>query len=195
MWSFLPSVIFIASVSTVFAQGDKDDFPLNEFRHRGGTLVCFSRSDVSKGYTPCLRIGDLAIGLRLEEIEEKIKKIGGRFVETHLGRAGAETRLYYLRPEKGVKDLPSLVVAYSGGRAEAIQLSGGRTEAPLAFSSIRLGDSPLQVVGLIGPAYSTEHDPGTNGTLWEYGPFPFNIEFKNGKVYSIRIRMLHEGGE
>lgn len=179
-------MVFLPLPPAAWAQEDIPAYPLDEFRHEGGTLVCFTDKS-GKGYLPCLRIGRLAVGMTVGEIEEEIKKAGGRFEETHLGKRDAETRLYSLPAAKTGRERPELVVAYSDGVAEALQLSGKEPSVPLAFSSIHLGDGPLKVVGLIGPAFSTEVDPVTGGTLWEYGPFPFRIEFRQGKVYSIYV--------
>lgn len=184
----LASCLVVATAHLVSAQVKEENFPENEFRHEGGTIVCFSRSEPSSGYLPCLRIGELAVGLPLKEMEKRIEKIGGCISGEHPDWKDLVTRLYLLPVPKGEVEAPYLVVAYGNGKAESIQLTGKQTEHSLAFSSVRLGDSPIRVVGLIGPAFSTEHDPETGETRWDYSPFPFRIGFKDGKVRSILVQ-------
>lgn len=180
-------LILLSLLPAVQAQENVPARPLNEFRHEGGTLVCFSDAATAKGYLPCLRIGRLAIGMTLGEMEEEIKEAGGQFEEAHPGKGDAETRLYSLKAGKNKNEKNQLVVAYSGGKAEALELSGREAPALPSFSSVRLGDAPIRVVGLIGPAFSTKLDPVTGETFWEYGLFPFRIGFKGGKVHSIFV--------
>jgi hypothetical protein len=162
--------------------------PPNEFRLSRGTLLCLGDPSVPDSYLPCLHIGDLFVGLTLEETEAKIQTLGGRFIKNVEPNGEGETRLYALAVPKGGKAVPTLAVTYVKGKAESIRLTGTATDAPLEFSSICLGDSILRVVGLIGPPQFTETLPKIQSILWVYHPFPISIEIKEDRVYSILIQ-------
>jgi hypothetical protein len=68
-----------------------------------------------------------------------------------------------------------------------IQLTGTKTDAPLAFSSIHLGDSENRVAELLGPPPHKEDLTDIVGVLWSYRPYPFSFEFEDGKVTSMRV--------
>ena len=61
------------------------------------------------------------------------------------------------------------------------------------FSSIVLGMPKEKVADILGFPSSVSDVPQIHGRLWNYEPFPFSIEFKEGRVYSLRIGMPNEG--
>lgn len=181
------ALIVLLPFSARSADGNTGAIPLNEFRHVGGTLVCFSDHETSMGYLPCLHIGGLEIGMAKEKAEIQIINIGGKLVSRILKTADVESRIYRLKNSKKNKNPLTLTITYLKGFAEKMQLTGEESDVPLEFSSIRLGDDVMRVISLIGPPLSSEPISKSQATIWNYNPFPIIIEFEKGKVHSISI--------
>ena len=58
-----------------------------------------------------------------------------------------------------------------------------------SFSTVSPGDPIAKVDKAFGPRFSERPVPEIGGTLRDYAPFPFTIEYVDGVVYSIRVGM------
>ena len=128
------------------------------------------------------------IGLSQKETEARIAAHQGKFYKKVPQGNRQDAWVYSLPIPKGEKKFPYLVVSYQDGKAMVLQLSGDKTDAPLAFSSIKLGDTEARVKEFLGPPDSISPLEDVPGYLWNYLPFPFTLELNEGKVNSIRIR-------
>jgi hypothetical protein len=57
----------------------------------------------------------------------------------------------------------------------------------LAFNRVKLGDGTQVLVSIFGAAIQTKPSGEKDTDLWDYPPWPFSFEVKDGLVTSIRI--------
>lgn len=183
---WMTGLIFSLLPSTSPAQ--IKEFKLNEFRYSGGAIVCLTDDPKAESGSPCLRIGDLKPGMTLKNMEDHIKADRGIYNRTLSQKDGSEIRVYTLPTPKSEKSYSYLAIYFKDGLSTIVQLTGTKTDVPLDFSSIQLGDSQDRVRDLLGPPSSSELETDMPVSLWSYYPFPFSLEMLDGKVYSIRVR-------
>lgn len=81
------------------------------------------------------------------------------------------------------------VVTHRDSVISSVQLTADFKVSEYSFSTISPGDSMAKVDKSFGPRFSERPSPEIRGTLRDYAPFPFSIEYVNGVVYSIRVGM------
>lgn len=157
-----------------------------EFRYDGGALVCLSGGNAARqepAYLDCLRIGPIRIGDTLRSVAMKFGK-----ARKTVNRGPVTERIYPI--DVGVpagQPVPYWVVGFEGQRVISIQITGDRRVDRYAFSSIRIGDPESKVLKLFGPAGFSQPVAQIGAVMWGYNPYPVTFEFKNGRVYSMRV--------
>lgn len=156
-----------------------DDMPMNTFRFGGNTIICKMQNPDDQD--ACLRIGDFKMGDDFAALASKMGKpyriipqSDERTAVVYVITATQESEAYW-------------VLEHHDGKLVAIQLTGDAPVPDVSFSTIQLTDPEAKVKEVLGPRYAISEVPEIGGTLWDYDPFPFSIEFVDGKVYSIRI--------
>src|SRR2546426_8237496 len=157
-----------------------------EFRRDSKGLGCrLSTFEVT--YRSCLKIGPFTIGDDLTTVERQVGKPAKVIPQPN----GVEARLYPIetsRSAEGLKLLSYWVIGYQNAKTTSIQLTGQPTKEGFTFSSIRLGDPVEKVLRLLGEPTSKSPVSGFNAISWNYAPFPFSLEMKDGSVFSIRVQ-------
>ena len=157
-----------------------------EFRYSGGKLNCISGAESAlkePAYIDCLQIGPVQIGETLRTVSMKFGK-----ARQTVDRGPVTERVYpiSLNVPAGQR-VPYWVIGFEGQRVVSIQITGDLRVEQYAFSSLRVGDPESKVLRLFGPAEFTQQVPQIGGVMWGYSPYPVTLEFKNGRVYSMRV--------
>ncbi len=152
------------------------------------------------GYTYCLRLGSLNLGMEFSHLQTALSSIQGipekNIVNPHLVSISEDSVRTLLIPISAtpsndqIRLLSYLIVLIDNSNVvRSLQLTGQPSEMTnsLAFSSIMLGTTTEKVTDILGLPSSVADVPEISGKVWNYAPFPFSIEFVNGSVYSIRI--------
>ncbi|MEF3691833.1 MAG: hypothetical protein V3574_02115 [Candidatus Moraniibacteriota bacterium] len=161
-----------------------------EFRTTGNWIVCTQPSSYKEQenedfYGGCLRIGKLKMNMSVEEVDGMY----GKPYEILNTNESEEIRIYLLTEtiSSSSENKPYLAVSFRNKKSNSIQISGQKITEDLSFSSIYLGDSKDKVREILGNPFSEKAVEENGANLWEFGPFHFSIEIKEGVVYSIRI--------
>lgn len=155
-------------------------FRNQEFYYGGGSLFCVS-DELNENYNQCLNFGEFSVNSSLEEIGQAL---GEPFDKMDHG--GKLYQVYLLEQlENGTQ--PYVAIELEDGKLRSIQLTGESTIEDLSFSSISLGDYHTFVEQRLGiPSDTGPVDDET--VYWDYAPFTFSLELKNGFVYSIKLK-------
>jgi hypothetical protein len=159
-----------------------DTIPIDEFRHDGVGLGCFSNKNFkdSDGYLNCLKIGPIFMRMTIKEVENTFRT-PVKIIEND----GSQTRVYLLPTTD--THLPYFAITFKKNKVSSIQLTGYSTTSNVSFSSIKLGTHYKKVLEILGKPNEISKVPDIEGVIWDYEPFPFSIEFINRKVYSIKL--------
>ncbi|MEW5727208.1 MAG: hypothetical protein AB1918_05215 [Pseudomonadota bacterium] len=131
-------------------------------------------------YLGCLRLGGVAVGEGIGEVEERL---GPPDRVLRLSES-TETRAYFLRQPTPVR--PYFAVTYRKGDVVAVQLKGPPTADALDLSSLRLGDAQARVVELFGPP--VKRCPGPKGgETWLWPPMPLGVDLADGVVTGLKV--------
>ena len=154
---------------------------VDEFRLLGGSLACVTATRPAEkvGHDPCLRIGKVRVGGAYSEI---VQKFGEPNATEPVDEGRAQARIYIF--DKNPKTLTYISVWEANGKIIAVQMTGTKTDMP-SFAGVSLGDDTKKLEATLGPA-SKVH-PARGYDLWSYKPFPFSIEVREGRVYSIKV--------
>ena len=155
-------------------------FKINEFDASSGAISC-ATNEIKENYLSCLCIGKI----NFDTLESEIEKLHGKPHKVLANKDNSSTKIYLLKTS--TEHYPYFAITFDNSSIESIQLTGGKPNENLSFSSIRLGDQSsfvLQKLGTPSQKYDVEE---IQGELWDYAPFPFTIEFINNEVYSIRL--------
>jgi hypothetical protein len=175
---YLIMLASIVLVSTAFAA----DIPINEFRRKGGGLVCTTETfKPDEGYLQCLRIGPIYIGQRERDVE---RLLGNPW---KVIKQDDSTTIKVFPIESNEESKPYWVITFKNGAAEAVQVTGKNPKVTISFSSIKLGDKKSRVLEILGKPFASETIEDIKGTLWSYRPFPISIEIVDDRVYSMRL--------
>ncbi len=131
-------------------------------------------------YLGCLRLGGVAVGEDVDEVEERLGPPDRvlRLSET------TETRAYFVRQPTPAR--PYFAVTYRRGAVVAVQLKGPPTAPSLTLSSLRLGDPEARVVALFGPP--VQRCPGPKGgQSWLWPPLPLGVDLADGVVVGMKV--------
>lgn len=167
---------------------------VGKFKRSGSGFACVftlrdgvTIDDVSAD-GPCMRTGPVVLGLPKKEAEESL----GRPLTTIEDRG--DTVFIYPLTWSGAPKTSDLLayaaVAYdTQDLVKLIQLSGEKTPSAgdWAFSAVRLGDPDTAVLAAVGEPFSRSPVTDNGAELWDYRPWAFSFEIKNGKVTSIRL--------
>lgn len=177
----IPTALLIMTMTlAVNAAGPQAEFRLNE----AGELFCDTVvSSEENQWLPCLHMGGLFIG----QSRVAVEKILGQ-ADKELNVAGVDYYAYTIEPFYEVHDVfPYFLISYQAGKVHSLQATGLSIPPNINFASIHFGDEPQAVVAKLGEP-SNKFNRRDNGfEVWEYKPYPISIEFKQFKVYSIRI--------
>jgi len=170
--------VLFFQVTIAFSQDSLNITPINEYRYKGGGLVCFTDS-ISP--LACLHIGSIRIGDEYAGIEAKYGSVSQKIPQSE----GREVRVFELQSK--TKQTTYLAITVKNNLIDAIQVAGASPEESLSFSSINIGDSPQWLIQLLGKPSKSKLVEETGATLWSYAPFPFSFEIVGEEVYSIKI--------
>ena len=155
--------------------------------------------EIKPGYDYCLRLGEIRVGDSFKNIQQQLhafETIPEKFVNHPKLVNQQSNSNAWLIPLAGIEkhgavQLHSYLVVFVDNHqhVKGLQVTGiqGKTTDRLHFSSVKLGMKAEKVVDLLGNPSSVKDVKEINGKLWSYYPFPFSIEFVQGKVYSIHI--------
>ena len=155
---------------------------VDEFRWMGGSLACIMaapRPAGNAGYDSCLRIGKVRVGGPYSEI---VKKFGEPNDSQPVDEGRAQARIYIF--DKNPETLTYIAVWETKGTIIAVQMTGTMTDMP-SFAGVQLGDDSEKLKAKLGPPSKIR--PSGSYDLWSYQPFPFSIEVREGRVYSIKV--------
>ena len=160
---------------------------LYEFRFAGAGLVCVTPAEEGKpppeNYDQCLRIGPIQV----HQEEAKVRALLGKpFRELN---AGDGTRLLVFPLPEFKNEIPYYVIGFREKRVVSIQLTGIHNGREDAFSSIRLGDPEKKVLLILGHPRKKSDVKDVSAILWDYVPYPISIEFKESRVFSMRVAL------
>lgn len=166
--------------------GPATELPMvpNQF-HRSATggVGCVLRpEDGAKGprLLPCLRIGPVGVGDRVEAVEQVL---GAPDSISPLSET-AEVRVYFIRQR--TQPQPYFVVTYLKGAAVAVQLLGPPADMPQTLSSLALGDPQQRVVDVLGLPGRRCTDSRRGLDTWYYPPFPIAVDVADGAVVGLK---------
>jgi hypothetical protein len=179
-------LLIAATISSAFAQVPStsemqqqlDAAPLESFRFIGNTIVC--KSAKAENFA-CMNIGPIQIGAPTAGISQFV---GSRYKRLIRGN-GVLSEVYVIRAENG--EQAYWVIDSYKEVIKAIQLTGNFNVPNLNFSGIYIGDHKEKVRAILGDRFVELPVAEIKGTAWDYKPFEFTFEFKDDKVYSIRI--------
>lgn len=152
----------------------------NEFYFEGGGRFCIS-DQPDPAVNPCLNFGNISINSSMEDMKAILGK-----PDDVINQEASEFHVFYLQAlEDGSQ--PYFAVELVEGQIKSIQVTGARTRELFSFSSISLGDYYTFVEQRLGKPSDTGsvHD---DLVYWDYDPFTFSFEMKNGFVYSMKLR-------
>ncbi len=139
------------------------------------------RPHATDPFQPCLRIGPVTIGDRLDAVETLL---GPPAKITPLSN-NVEARAYFIRQRS--QPPPYFIVTALGQRVVAVQLFGPPAEMPLTFSSLALGDSPQRVLDVLGPPSRRGENRERGFDTWYYPPFPIAVDMGAGHVVGLKV--------
>jgi hypothetical protein len=167
----------------------------DEFRRVAGGLGCVLAADNPAArvvrplpYLPCLRIGPIGLGDKLEAVEA----ILGKPDQIKSLDVVTAARVYFIRQPD--EPYPYYVVTFRNGKAVALQLRGRALGLPQTFSSLALGDPAQKVLDVLGlPSRHCSDDRGVES--WSYPPYPFAIDLIDGAVVGVKMTLPLVRGE
>jgi len=162
-----------------------------------GNIGC-ARDNTTPDEMYCLKLGALQVGMEFyrlvilsnrHEVPADVRNI--RLISQSAdGDRTVLIPIETFQVSGGQLQMRSYLVAIdNAGKINKLQLTGKPSKMTdnLAFSSIKLGSSKQWVIDILGLPSSVTDVPQIKGTLWNYWPFPFSIEFVDEIVYSIEI--------
>jgi hypothetical protein len=160
------------------------------FVRTGDTLVCQAAADKpATDSTPCLKIGEMAIGTRRTTAEFRL----GKPVQTI--QMGGETffayPLVYSNEGEGLSAdhfaATSATVSYAADRTiSSFQVKGKPISHAWQFCGLGLGDSEAALRARLGDPLATNAGSEPGATVFSYGD-SIAIGVSDGKISSIRI--------
>ncbi len=155
----------------------------NTFYYDSFGLGCISDTLTAPeyGYENCLCFGEINFKTSLNEYIEKFGE-PDKIMDNEDG-----SKYYIFILSQSEETFSYFAVQILNNETIAIQLTGKDSSIPISFSTIKLGDYFTYVSGRLGKNYIKEEVEEITGFIWDYNPFPFSIEFKDLKVYSIRL--------
>jgi len=178
--------LLLSGCALFYHTGDNlSNNPSLEYRCDGIRPECLNVGESGNGN--CLRAGGVWISESISVSVRKIEKLGGVFFNREKDGTGAGNVTYTLQKEDKTHKASYIVLYYKYGKTAGVKFTGDKTALDLSFSSIRLGDSEETVAKVMCKPRKVEAIKEINGYLWDYYPVQIGIEFKNGKVYSIKI--------
>ena len=151
-------------------------------------------------HSHCLRLGPLQLGMQFYQLQMSLAQFSdieqaGIVKPRDLGATpdGLQTvaiPVVSFRSGEQLRMSSYLVAVFDKqGFVRTLQLTGlaGGAASGLPFSSVTLGTTKEKLVNILGFPSSTSDVPQIRGKLWNYAPFPFSIELKDGVVYSVRL--------
>lgn len=158
----------------------------------GGGLQCTAPAgDVDGTLGPCLRIGDVFVGIGEVEVHSSI----GRPTQSVTMEDGTEAHMHLLFNDFTTGEGAYYVIQYEavdGDRVvSSIQLTGQTPPITYSCSCIELGTPADAVAQQLGQPTSVEEfeleGSDLKGDLWSYEPNPITVEIVSGVVRSIKI--------
>jgi hypothetical protein len=189
-WRTLLALLLLhVSLSPVLAAEVGD--PLPRYERAGAGFGCHtSKEDMEKAQTEkrdvCLRIGPLYVGISRADVEAQL---GKPFTSVPAGTRTAFA--YMLMKDEVTKQASYTVLTYDeNGRADSVQVTGNAFLSPSGawlFSGLSLGMSQDAVIARLGPPMQTRPSDDPGAVQWNYLPWTFSFEVKDGVVSSIRL--------
>ena len=130
---------------------------------------------------PCMHIGPL----EMEMFRSDAEKILGPPFRSTMDK-GREVFIYDLKGDGSGAGYVVLTFK-ANGRVDSLQLTGDATPRVWRFSGMTTGDSQQLLASRFGqPSILDDHlKPGV--TIWDYNPWTFSFELKDGRIWSIII--------
>jgi hypothetical protein len=155
------------------------------------TLRCLAPPEDQDGTIgPCLRIGEVFVGLAEAEVHSSI----GAPQRSVTTEDGTEAYMHLLFNDFSTGDAAYYVVQYEAVNGErivsSVQLTGQTPPVTYSCSCLQLGSPAEAVEKQFGPPSSVEAFELENhlkGDLWRYEPYPITVEIVSGVVFSIKL--------
>jgi hypothetical protein len=87
----------------------------------------------------------------------------------------------------GVMNTYAVFVYGDDGRADSVQVTGVPWPGAWTFAGLTLGALQATVANRLGAPMQTQKTGDAGTVQWNYGPWTFSFEIKDGVVSSIRI--------
>jgi hypothetical protein len=130
---------------------------------------------------PCMRIGPL----EMEMLRSDAEKILGS-PATSVMSGGREAFLYDLAGDNSGTSYVALTFNRNA-RVDSLQLTSATEYRGWRFSKIATGDSQQALIGTLGRASLIDEMSKPGVAIWDYSPWSFSFELKDGHVWSIAI--------
>ena len=123
--------------------------------------------------------------LEMEMLRSDAEKILGHPAMSAIAN-GREVFIYDLNEARSAAGYVVLTFK-DNGRVDSLQLTGDAAPRVWHFSGMTTGDSQQLLASHFGqPSTLDDHSkPGT--TIWEYDPWTFSFELRDGRIWSILI--------
>src|SRR2546425_738349 len=161
------------------------------FFRQGATVRCVApRGDDDETVAPCLRVGEVDVGERRDEVEGALGAPQRSFSQRN-GTVAYMYLVFFDGSQRGAYYVIEYESAEGSEVVRSLQLTRDRPPLPLDFSCVLLGDPAERFTRQVGPPVSIapfeDASIGVKGQQWTYGPLPFSAEIVDNRVYSIRV--------
>ncbi|HKX63839.1 MAG TPA: hypothetical protein VJM78_00915 [Rhizomicrobium sp.] len=181
-------ILFLAPVLAAPAQADDYADPMPHYVRAGGGFACVTeKADFDRGQAErrdmCLHIGPLFVGMPRKDAENAL----GQPIDSM--DAGARKAFAYLLQRDGPGNMISYaVIMYDDdNRATSVQITGRPWPGSWQFCGLTLGSSQAAAAARLGAPLQTGNSDQAGTTVWDYSPWTFSFEIKDGVVSSIRL--------
>jgi len=161
------------------------------FFRQGATVRCVApRGDDDETVAPCLRVGEVYVGERRDEVEGTLGA-PQRSLPQRNGTVAYMYLVFFDGSQRGAYYVIEYESAEGSEIVRSLQLTRDRPPLPLDFSCVLLGDPAERLTRQVGPpariAPFDDASIAVKGQQWTYGPLPFSAEIVDNRVYSIRV--------
>jgi hypothetical protein len=182
-----PSIALLFLVAVPVQAADFSD-PMPRYERAGAGFGChMSKQDLAQSQAEqrdvCLHIGPLFVGMKRGDAEMLLG------IPVASVPAGArEAFAYRLQSDTTGRMNTYAVLTYGDdGRADSVQVTGTPWPAAWTFAGVTLGTAQTAVTERLGAPMQTQKADDAGVVQWNYSPWTFSFEIKDGAVSSIRI--------